>query len=117
MDVSMIVLLVRGHGLDDGVRLLRGRGAVEVGKPVAIDLLLQDREILPVIRNLLAGRERLADGRHADSPCSSRLRRSSIDVATMSWVSSMGDFSTIVWANARVSICRAAFRSRPRVRR
>ena len=47
MNVGVIELVVVDKGVDDGARLLRGGGVVEVNERLAMDLLIQNRKVLP----------------------------------------------------------------------
>jgi len=45
MDIGVVRTTVIGHGVDDGHRLLRRRGIVEIGERMAMDLARQHREV------------------------------------------------------------------------
>src|SRR5438094_144244 len=45
VDVGVVGLVVAAQRLQDGARLLRGGGVVQVDQGLAVDLLLQDREV------------------------------------------------------------------------
>ena len=45
VDVGVVPLVEAGDGVDDGARLLRGGGAVEVDQRLAVDLLVERREV------------------------------------------------------------------------
>ena len=47
MHVGVIVSMVCDHGVDDGTRLLRRGGVVEIDERLAIDFPRQDRKIRP----------------------------------------------------------------------
>src|SRR5262245_9701646 len=47
VDVRVVFAVVVVDGVDDGLRLLRRRGRVEVDEAVAVDLLVEDREVAP----------------------------------------------------------------------
>jgi hypothetical protein len=52
MNVGIVLLVIVCQGIDDHLRLLAGRGVVEVYKRMAIDFRPEDREILPDPRNI-----------------------------------------------------------------
>ena len=45
VDIGVVVLVVAADGIEDGARLLRGGGVVEVDERMAVDLLIEDREV------------------------------------------------------------------------
>ena len=47
VDVGAVHFVETADGVDDRVRLLRGGGVVQVHQRLAVDVLLEDREILP----------------------------------------------------------------------
>src|SRR5205807_559745 len=52
MNVGAVLGVEADDGVDDGARLLRRRGVVEVDERLAPDPLLQDREVLPDARDI-----------------------------------------------------------------
>ena len=82
MDVGVVVLVVAAQGVDDRARLLRGGRVVEVDQRLAVDLLLQDREVVADAAHVERGRPRpggsagdSGDGRDAHTRLLGRLSR------------------------------------------
>ena len=47
VDVGAVHLVEAADGVDHRERLLRGSGAIQIDQRLAVDVLLEDREILP----------------------------------------------------------------------
>jgi hypothetical protein len=52
VNIGVVFLVVVAHGVDDGARLLAGGAVVQVCERVAVDLLVQDREVLAHVVNV-----------------------------------------------------------------
>jgi hypothetical protein len=52
VDVGVVVLVVVVDGLDHCARTLARRGVVEIDERLAVDLLIQDREVAPDARDV-----------------------------------------------------------------
>ena len=64
MDIGAIHLVKFADGVDHRERLLRGGGVIQVHQRLAVDRLLQDREILADLLHVESGRDRLAERAH-----------------------------------------------------
>ena len=47
MDIGVVVLVVMAQRVEDGARFLRGGGVIEIDERMPVDLLVENREILP----------------------------------------------------------------------
>ena len=47
MDVGIVALVVTAEGVEDGAGFLGGGGVIEVDERMPVDLLVENREILP----------------------------------------------------------------------
>ncbi len=56
VDVGAIHFVELDDGVDDGARLLRGGGVIEINERLAVDGLLEDGEILADLLNVESGR-------------------------------------------------------------
>ena len=61
MHVGVFALVGFRHAVEHSIRLLRGRGVVEIDQRLAIDLQRQRRKILPHARNVVGTVQRLPD--------------------------------------------------------
>ena len=64
MDVGVVLGVAAHHRVDDGLRLLRRGGVVEIDERLAVDLLVQDGEVLPDSLDV--------EGRRDAAPCAWR---------------------------------------------
>ena len=102
VNVGVVALVVIAEGVEDGLRLVRGGGVVEVDQRVPVDLLVQRREVGPHARHVEGRRWPVSDRGagwsshrfHASSlnssPCGSQA-------TTASW-SCRRSGATLIWA-------------------
>ena len=64
VDVGAVHFVEAADGIDDRERLLRGGGAIQVHQRLAVDVLLEDREILPDLLHVETGRDLFTQRAH-----------------------------------------------------
>ena len=71
VDVGIVMGVEVGQGVDDGLRLLRRRGVVEPGERLAVDVVIEDREVAADGGNV---EQAAGEGRGRSGGCGSRSR-------------------------------------------
>src|SRR5215510_2562265 len=123
MDAAVHVGVVRGvvpfERLDDGVRLLRRRGIVEIDERPAVDLLAQDGKVLPDALHVPPVRAHAASFPAGSGSAATRppSRREAREASSRARSGSMSILLSTSLAKPKVSRARALVSSSPRLRR
>src|SRR5207245_2186390 len=117
VNVGVDLRVVAGEGLDHRLRLLRGRGVVEIDERLAVHLLAEDGKIAPHLLDVestdRSARNGFAHGSHAASI--SRSRRAAIKRSRVGRTETMPIRRITSLANPAVRSLRPATSPNPRL--